>query len=94
MENNLYTFIRLCIGCRIFSVTKSVCSELLQLNSWVKEELISILEAGLDHVLRDVRTLLLHSGCTVGFCGPVSKQLMHCGQQQEQCVTTTLISDD
>jgi len=56
--------------------------------------LISILEAGLDHVLRDVRTLLLHSGCTVGFCGPVSKQLMHCGQQQEQCVTTTLISDD
>jgi len=40
------------------------------------------------------RTLLLHLGCTVGVCGPGSTQLMHYGHQQEQCVTTTLISDD
>jgi len=39
-------------------------------------------------------TLLLHSRCSVGVCVPVSAQLMHCGHQQEQCVTTTLISDD
>ena len=63
MENNLYTFIRLCIGCRIFSFTVSVCSELLHLNSWVKEELISILETGLDHVLCDV---IVHCCCTEG----------------------------
>lgn len=54
MENNLYTFMRLCIGCRIFSFTARVCSELLQLNSRVKEELISILETRLDRILFDV----------------------------------------
>jgi len=62
MGDNLYTFIRLYIGCRIFSFTVSVCSELLQLNSWVKEELISILETGLDRVLCDV----IHCFCTQG----------------------------
>lgn len=39
-------------------------------------------------------TLLLPSGCIVGVCGPVPVQLMHCGHQQQQCVTTTRISDD
>lgn len=38
-------------------------------------------------------TLLLHSECTVGVCGLVSAQLVHWGHQQEQCVTTTLMTE-
>lgn len=78
MENNLCTFISLCIGCRIFSFTLSVYSSVLQLNSGVKEELISISETGLSReelvfcVMWSHIIVALRVCCrSVWVCGPI-----------------------